>query len=353
MSKKILIVARRLLFVACVCALGMVIARVLAHKSPYLSMVKTFEEEPRHTYDVVAVGSSHMYCTLVPSELYRNYNVKAFCLATQRQPIEASYTYLKKAIALQKPKVVILEMIMFVKREDGYAIEEGIAHDAFDPMCFDWNKVELLLNTNVEGSIEDYVLPFLKYHSRWKELKKKDFNFSFDRNVTKGYALLARKKKSNVSQKDFQNVKFVPLADNALHWLEKTVSLARSSGAQVVLLFAPCSISMKDAGRIRHINEFAKENGLPFLNLLEHFDEIGFDRENDFYDTGHLNVFGADKATKYIGKYLRDHCRIEPAKLDDAQKAQWEDDVAQYDIKRKDAVASSQARAKAKTVQRK
>lgn len=338
MSKNMLIVLRRFVFVACACALGLCVSKVLWYRSSYLTMMRTFLDEPHDTYDVIAAGSSHMYCTLTPIELYRNFNITAYCLATQRQPIEVSYTYLKKAIALQSPSVVILEMLMFVKNEDTYSINEGVAHDSLDPLPLDWDKVELLLNANFEGSIEDYVLPFLKYHSRWKELKKKDFESSLERNVNKGYALLAKKTQSNVLQKNFQDVKLVPLSDNALHWLGEIVSLVRSSGAELVLLLAPYPTDMKQAGRIKHIDEFAKEKGVVFLNLLEHFDEIGFDRENDFYDTGHLNVIGADKATKYIGKYLRDHCRIEPAKLDDAQKAMWAKDTAQYDINRKKAI---------------
>ena len=339
MQNNMLIMIRRVVFVAGACALGLIVAGVLGYKSRYLPMMRTFLSEPHDTYDVIAAGSSRMYCTLTPIELYRNYNIKAFCLATQQQPIEVSYTYLKKAIALQRPKVVILEMFMFVKREVGSVIAEGVAHDSCDPLPLDWDKVELLLNANFKGSIEDYVIPFLKYHSRWKELKGYDFDLSVGRNVNKGYILLSGKISAGLSQKSFQDVKLVSLSDDALFWLGKIVRLVKSSGAELVMLLAPYPTDMKDAGRIKHIAEFAKENGLMFLNLLERFDEIGLDSENDFYDRGHLNVFGADKATRFIGKFLKDHCRFEPVLLDDTQKARWEDDIAQYDAIRKRAVS--------------
>ena len=348
MQKNILILVRRIVFVACVCVLGLFTAKVVRYKSSYLSMMKTFLGEPPDTYDVIAAGSSHMYCTLTPIELYRNFNITAYCLATQRQPIEVSYTYLKKAIALQNPKVIILELYMFARDEDTNAIDEGVAHDSFDPLPLDWDKVDLLFNANFKGSIEDYFFPFIKYHSRWKELKEKDFNSSLERNINKGYRLLVKKTKFKMSPTSFQDAKSIPLSDRAQHWLETIVCLAKSSDTELILLLAPYTIpaDMKQAGRIKHIDGFAKENGLAFLNMMERFNEIGFDSENDFYDNGHLNVFGAEKATKYIGDYLTSHCRIEPARLDAEQKAMWAKDTAQYDVKRKKAISDSLAQTK-------
>ena len=75
----------------------------------YMSKVNEFYSMEENTLDYVCVGSSHMYCTINPLEVWKQTGAAGFVLATQQQPLVASYHYIKEAFKTQSPKYVILE----------------------------------------------------------------------------------------------------------------------------------------------------------------------------------------------------------------------------------------------------
>ena len=57
------------------------------------------------------------------------------------------------------------------------------------------------------------------------------------------------------------------------------------------------------------------------MNLL--LDDIGLDWTHDTADGGdHLNIYGAEKVSKYIGNYLNDNYDI-PDRRDDSDYKSW------------------------------
>jgi hypothetical protein len=60
-------------------------------------------------------------------------------------------------------------------------------------------------------------------------------------------------------------------------------------------------------------------------------DRIGIDWENDFYDKGdHVNVFGAEKITAYLGEYVLKNYGLEDHRGDPAYRS-WNEMVAKYE----------------------
>ena len=77
-----------------------------------------------------------------------------------------------------------------------------------------------------------------------------------------------------------------------------------------------------------------------FIDCNLHLDEMNFDWMHDTPDCGdHLNVFGAEKVSRYLGKYLKDNYNI-PDRRKDGDYASWFDASQKYhqniedDIKR-------------------
>jgi hypothetical protein len=60
-------------------------------------------------------------------------------------------------------------------------------------------------------------------------------------------------------------------------------------------------------------------------------DEIGIDWSCDTYDAGvHLNVYGAEKLSRYFGEILRDDHGIADRRSDAEQAARWDARVRAY-----------------------
>ena len=304
------------------------------YKIRYRKVLETFLSEPADSYDVIALGSSHMYCTLNPIKLFRDFGIRSYVLSTRRQPLAVSYEYLKMALERQSPRVVVLETFMLLNKENYFRIEDGVAHDSIDPVPLGIHKFKMIGAFEHEGAPEDYILPFIKYHSRWKELGKLDFLISDwrERDFCKGFKLICNVTPVNASKIDYRTVAFCPIRKEYFDWIDRIHDLASSHNAQLLLLVAPYEVSGQTSHKMaKSLHVYAKSRGIPFLDMNQRFEELGLDCKKDFYDFGHLNVYGADKATKYIGDYLRNRCRIEPAKIDAAQKAMWEKDAVRYD----------------------
>jgi hypothetical protein len=46
------------------------------------------------------------------------------------------------------------------------------------------------------------------------------------------------------------------------------------------------------------------------VNFDNYADEIGIDKDNDYYNADHMNIFGNEKFTRYFGQYIVDHYDI-------------------------------------------
>ena len=79
---------------------------------------------------------------------------------------------------------------------------------------------------------------------------------------------------------------------------------------QLILYTVPSPVNW-NYKRYNGIKDFAERNKLPFLDLNLKTEELGIDWATDTYDKGdHLNFFGAQKLTSYIGNYLSENSKL-------------------------------------------
>ena len=72
------------------------------------------------------------------------------------------------------------------------------------------------------------------------------------------------------------------------------------------------------------------ENNLDVINFntLEEFNK-NIDYSHDFYDYGHLNVYGATKYTLYFSKYLKERYDL-PDHRDDQKYKSWDEEYESF-----------------------
>jgi hypothetical protein len=65
--------------------------------------------------------------------------------------------------------------------------------------------------------------------------------------------------------------------------------------------------------------------------MLDDIDKIGLDFEMDTYDAGlHLNLSGAEKASRYFGNILKSRFNIPDKRNDEKLKAIWQEKADYY-----------------------
>lgn len=314
-------------------ALFVLVDSVLARKTGYADMMSAFHRIPNDSVDVLGVGSSHMYCTLCPVELYRNTGISSFVLGTQMQPIEVSYEYIRRAVKSQPCKVVILETFMLVRLSADAPVDEGDAHAGLDPLPLDLGKMATVCRLHLNDGIENYLFPFLKYHGRWRELEKRDFMLSWipDRAMAcHGFTIFATAVTNDLHEIHCREYEPLALDREYVDLLNRIHAEVKSAGGRLLLLTAPCPLTVDARRKYGWLHRYAEERGIDYLDLNAHYDALGIDAKRDFYDDSHLNVFGAEKATRYIGKYLLEHYDLNTKHAAEVQ-AQWDSACGRYD----------------------
>ena len=294
----------------------------------YTEKVRGFYQESEQSMDVIGFGSSRMYCTLDPLVLHHETGLRAYVLATQQQPLKATWYYMREALERQSPRLLILEATMAF-RPDSETTDAEI-RDCLDPLPWSKNKLALIRALVPAGQRAAYYFNFLKYHQRWKELSAKDFDFSYlgKRDVFRGYMYLTPERGADCRQQSYDNVEAMPIPEENLTLLRKMAQLAKENGASLLLLAAPYETVTDDLGYLRSLYAFCAAEGIDFLDLNLVYDELGIDNAKDFFDIGHFNVSGSTKATRYIADYINRNYALTPIPHEkpDAELAQAYDE---------------------------
>lgn len=339
-------ILRTIAFLWLLAALLLAVDWICRRKDRGTDSVRTvLKEIERESIDVLAVGPSYVYCTFNPVELYRATSLRSQVLGSSGQPIEATYHYLKMALRRCRPKVVVVGASMFISSSSDQMIgDEGAAHFAADPLPLGVEKVEMLLDMRLPVAIDSYLFPLEKYHVRWKSLKAHDFGVEDIPNVPYtvhcGYRLWTRQRKNDLRQIDLSKSAPLPVPGRSTYVLGRMVRLAEISGARLVLLAAPRNGALAN-GRLVALHEYANRNGIAFLDLNVRFDEVGFDNATDFQDDSHLNVIGAEKATRCVGRWLTEDVGLKVSELDPRDVARWDARCIAYDRARAAGLGST------------
>ena len=177
-----------------------------------------------------------------------------------------------------------------------------------------------------------YLFPILRYHDRFSQLTADDFKYWFGRPQVSdnGYLMQVGVKPLEDEHVERPLVDYT-LGENSWYYLDKMVELCKKHGTQLVLIKAPALSPVWWPQWDEQVEKYAQENDLLYINMLDYQEEIGIDWSTDTYDTGlHLNVYGAEKASRWFGNILQTQCDVASRKDDAAIAASWAEKCETY-----------------------
>ena len=296
--------------------------------------------------DVVFIGDCEVYENFSPITLWEKYGITSYIRGSAQQLIWQSYYLMEETFQYETPKVMVFN-VLSMKYDTPKSTGNQSQREAYNRMALDgmrwssskWNSI-LASMTEEEKEKEamySYLFPLLRYHDRWSQLTAEDFKYWFKRDTVSDNGYLMQ---IGVKPLEDEHVER-PLADysfgeNSWHYLDKMVELCKSKGTQLVLIKAPALSPVWWPQWDAQIEEYAAENDLLYINMLEHQEEIGIDWSTDTYDTGlHLNVYGAEKAADWFGKILQEQCDVPDRRNDTEISALWAEKADTYHARKK------------------
>ena len=287
-------------------------------------------------HDVIFVGDCEIYEGIVPTVLYEQYGITSYVRGSSQQTVWQSYYVLEETLKREPDVKVVVFNVLSLKY--GQTPREEISRMSLEDMRWSASKWSAIRASMTEDeSLISYCLPLLRYHDRWSSLTGEDFKriFAKHEDIThQGYLMqtgIAPVDPTDTREPDALIDSALPL--RSMEYLEKMRTLCEQYGAELVLIKSPTN-SVKyywydewDA----QIVSYAEEKNLTYYNFIGMDEELGLDWSQDTYDAGlHLNVYGAEKFTSYLGALLQQKHGAGDRRGDAALDAVWEQRIQHY-----------------------
>ena len=288
-----------------------------------------YNEEDR--FEVMYFGPSHAYAAFSPLAIWEETGVKSYVLATQQQPMWATYTYVKEALKTQSPALVVVEFRMAFSDQEYFAEKDTIpvSYAYMDDLALSWDKVKLAGQSAPDWESRFGLLfNFMMSHSRWKEMHRSDFTFrrSQVRDPYKGFVMLAPQETPQPRPPIETVGGTTPLLEKNQYWLEEIIKLCQEKGGELWLVKKPCNLELEEKPMLNTVKATAERYNVPFHDFNEDYYSMGLTQDM-FYDAHHLDALGADRFSRYFAGVL---AVARPNLETDPDNVAWAADLEEY-----------------------
>lgn len=325
-NKKIMRILSTVLFaVLLFCAVAKC-ADVLEYKEARKKYTPFFESETN--FDVIFLGTSHMWNHVLPMEMWDEYGIASYNWGYSNCTPAENYYLIQDILKYTSPKVVVIDVYGLTEYENynnGKYRTDRIEqqHVQFDSFPI-WSKSKIEASRDVfddYDSREDFIWNFIMYHNRWNELERSDFDY--DLTTEKGACFLT----------GLGMASFVPIAESEKTEIDSVcypyylniIEYCREQGIQVLCAYIPFAASEDEQKIANSIGDIVEQySNCSYANMLN---KAILDFNTDICpDNSHLNYSGASKVTMWLGQYLSDNYELD----DYGNNEFWIDDYADY-----------------------
>lgn len=333
MKKKIIISVSAIIILAVAFSLLSLLLQPKYVTNPEGRLIEEYYSHPKGN-DVIFLGDCEAYETFVPAILWEEYGITSYVRGSAQQLIWQSYYVLEETFRYETPKAVVFNVYSL---KYGTPQSEAFNRMTFDTMKWSGEKINgIKASMTEEESFVDYIFPFFRYHSRITELDGNDFKYWFSKPPKasdSGYLMqtgIAPMKEDDEPPRELRDYDF---SQNAIDYLDKIRLLCEKKGSELILVKAPTNswnYYWYDEYEAQ-VENYAQKNQLKYYNLIKKQAEIGIDWTTDTYDEGfHLNVYGAEKTSRYFGRILIEECGISDNRGNSELASVWDENLNKY-----------------------
>ena len=293
---------------------------------------ESFYKLEENSIDVLFVGPSHLYCSISPLDLWKEYGFSSYVMGSPLQRVWQSYCYLEEAFETQSPKVVVLEtatLPIYTPQDQAYN------HWSIDSMKWSNAKIDSIrLAVNNSYGVEkwmDYIAPSLFYHDRWTDLNSCDYLYFVEKSnvLTRGYNLNTNHIKTYMSSMEYTDDNEAGEGLNSIseEYVNSIKALCDANGAEFLLFKAPTRLWLDS--EYDEVKAWADKNEVMYIDFnandtFKYAADINWDVDSS--DGGaHLNYDGAVKTSNTLGAFLASAYELKDRR-DEKKKSSWDTD---------------------------
>ena len=293
--------------------------------------------------DTYFVGSSGFVKDISPMIIYDNSGITSYVVGASWAQIPLNYYMIKENTKSNMPKLIVLDMESFF---DEKIEENDHLHYAVDKLPLNFNKIEFinydLWDLNLFDKLS-FLFPVIRFHDKWNTIKLDDYirpladfknnsvkNGSCTKNNCYGNILLSgilSDAKVNYMQNNNRVIK--EYNNGSKEYTLKIKEFCDKNNIKLLLLMPPHQLWSNT--KYEELSKWAYEENLDYVDLNIMIDELDIDLNLDFYDSGHLNINGVIKVSKYLSEYLKNNYNFEDHR-GDSEYDSWDKDLNKYKV---------------------
>lgn len=272
--------------------------------------------EKENTADIVLMGQSEIYRGFAPALAWKEYGIKSLDLSVGDSPCSQYISMTKEIIKRQNPKLLVVNATAFLHGDDDLD-NEILLRKWIDNMPVGANKLETIRDTVPADKNDNMLVSIGKYHGNWKYPQKVLISLSLRSHLLvnrggylKGFYTRSQSTggKQNLAKIGWPTEEKYVLTDRCKTYLNEFLQYCVDNGVkQLLMLVPPHQTTATDVSGIEAVRKIVSDFRYDFMDLHDNYSDIGIDDSTDFGDYEHLNVYGAEKMTAYLGKFIVDN----------------------------------------------
>ena len=325
--KKLKFIIKLIIFVFIFSVLFVSISYIVRPQTDMKERFAGFYSEDKDTIDAVVIGPSSVSPLVAAPYIWNEYGITVYPLSTNAQPVASVKYIIEEAMKTQPDTLFIVDVTMFMVEPETLLTEARI-RNVVDNMKYSFTRIRAI-NEMVEDSSQriDYYFDISKYHSVILDERGitaenlKYFNFETS-SIYKGYLFVE-------AVDIFDHVEISGIVEEstipqgAEEELINLIEYCDANNANVLFMACPYIATEQNKKEHNYIKRIVEEKGYDFIDFNNLYDQMHIDFGKDFYNANHMNVYGAEKFSLYLGQYLTEDYPLED-KRGDKNYSSWD-----------------------------
>lgn len=305
--------------------------------------IRNFYREPKDSLNVVLIGGSTVQTDYSSALAWNEFGYTGYSMSVASVRTLELKPLLKEVRKRQKDALILVDLgcVYYEDQNDDITLRRLLDNMPF----FNKTRFETINERIPRGERIYYYFPLATYHNNWKDkeslltcinysLENLDIIFNRDRLSMRGITGIARQYPAEIYVDYEGNTDSAPLYPDAEKYLRDFCEYCVENGENNILFVRmPRYYNEKRADEYLMINEamnIVSEYGYTGINYDSFISEIGLITDEDFQDQTHMNIYGQEKFTKYLGQYLVDNYFINRVNHDDEVIKAWDEEYRIY-----------------------
>lgn len=316
---------KMIIFIAIFIGIFLGMSKVFLAKNENMYNYINFSNQPKNSIDILVLGSSHSMDGIdaqsLDNILLDKYGIsaKTFNMSITGMRMEQMGYRWIEALKTQRPSVLILET--FSCSLQGAGTDENINRWTMDYMPISKEKMTYIGEEIEENLQTSFLVPFIKYHSRWRDLTKEDWEIlsrekTFDKSINQGFVAPHKPEfegeTDDYFEQDFSKIKEVTALPEAYQdIIEEIIKTCREIDCQILFLCIPYKVQV-DVNSIELVkyNNYLEEvyvnnEDIHIYDMQKMTKLLGWGYEH-MTDEGHVNDYGREVVNDKLAEKIND-----------------------------------------------